>query len=255
MSRLCSLKLIRQMLDHREPRSMWYRPTCQTLRQCSVCPLVVLAIVAIILVFVLVIQFALFALVPFVCKTSILLRLDDSTGVLQNITLELESTVEPPYRGLVQFEQSLLAVLYLLTCLLALGLALRRRWRDAGDALRCLLVVPLAPALAIICCVLPFSAVLGFPAVSFEFIKQVMALLDVKSHGRALPDTYTGMRILMAILYDPNTGFYKQLAALCAMVGLTCGITIIISVILLYPIYGCVCVVKRDIEDTARDIV
>lgn len=254
MSRLCSLKRIRQMLDRSEPRSMWHRPTCQTLRQCWICPLAALAFAGAILVVVLVVYIVLFALVPFVCKASILLGLDDSVHVLQNITLTLESALDPHYRGLAQSGQSLLVILCGVTGYLILHLALLGRWKDATGALLCLVVIPLAPAIVIICCVVPFSAVGGFPAVSFEFVKQFMHLLGLKSQT-PMPDAYTEMSRWFSILYDPNAGFYTQLAALCALVGLTCGITIIISAILLYPIYGCVCVVKRDIEDTARDIV
>jgi len=242
-------------MDRSDPRSMWHRPTCLTLRQSSTCLLAVLGIAASILVCALVVQFVLYALVPFICKTSIQLGLDDSTHVLQNITLELESAVEPAFRGLVQFEQSLLVVLWLLMWLLVLCLALLRRWNDAAGTLFCLLAVPLMPVIVIVCCVLPFSVVLGFPAVSFEFIKLFMHLFDVKPRGSALPDPYTGMGVLIAVLKDSSAGFYRQLGALCSLLGLIGGITTIISVILLYPIYGCVCVVKRDIEDTARDIV
>jgi hypothetical protein len=246
------MKLLRQALDWRNPRSLWHRPVCQCLATAVCVPIAVVAFFALLIVaLVWAVHFVLVALVPFLLLPAIKLGLDDSNETLRQM---VENTASEgarfvPWPMLAQID-------WVLLMLIPVGVSLyyqwQARWSAAGSVLVApLLLLPLAPTCIAFVLPLIVSFVLTGPI-------PVGLLLDIfgwLATGQLDQAGLTGtLRTVAPLVYEHTAPFYHLVAALGVLLGSAAGLCFCVLLLIVTPLWALASQCKQDVQETLHEI-
>jgi hypothetical protein len=249
------MKLLRQILDRQNPRSLWHRPCCTECQGWFVETCTVLigllgagfSLLAMMWFIHLIIE----VLIPAVCNVVVFVGLDDSTHILYNIS-HTSSGLFGNWYTLIEVETVLLALIALLPLLVIPVLLLESAWGHMLNALLlqfiiCIGVIRLPFLTALVLPVFPGVAT-GMVGPGIEFLKFVSS--PSKSTGET---PWVIVRDVMGIITDPSSGFYTATAACGLLIGVTLGIVITASILCLWPLHHCYKRIVKDVRDTIHD--
>ncbi len=257
------MKLLRQALDWRNPRSLWYRSVCQCFGSAihMMCVAVGVPTACFALCF-LVVHLLLDVTLPLLCRVPITFGLDDSDDALQGL---LNATQHDPFSlqqkapRFTEAEQILLLASYIVYCIYKAGRLwfAEHRWHAL---LLCvmLLLSPLLPALLMLLLSSVGSAFLmGCMGTVFDIMDLIGNALGVRAQTHPF-SVVAAMRYAVPALVAQSHGFYTLIGAAGVVLGTAIGVTImtlmLCALILALPYYCCIRM-HQDVQETLHDLV